>query len=174
MSQYTPTTGVITQINWQNIDPDQLGCSLLISFRSMDQGDIQMVVDGSTYVVDNRQLKVGDQVTFFYSLFAPVPLIYPPQYRAVAAVHTPSGQYAALDVFTQVPYNSQLTNSDDTLRLNLSRRISLTLPNGQVFGGALSGKLLLVLYGATTRSIPAQTTPERIIVFCGQEQNRAA
>ncbi len=170
MSQYTPTTGIITQIDWQTSDPAQLGCSLMVSFRSMDQGDIHMIVNGSTYVVDNRQLKVGDQVTFFYSLYAPVPLIYPPQYQAVAAVHTPSGQYATLDVFHQIPYNSQLTNPDDTLRLNLSAATYRMLPNGQPFGGALSGKLLLVLYGATTRSIPAQTTPDRIIVFCSESQ----
>ena len=166
MSQYTPTSGTITQIDWLDTDPRQPGCGLLYTFSSFDQGTIQMAVDGSTYVVDGRPLNVGDQVTFFYPLDGPVPLIYPPRYQAAAAVHTPCGTYATLDIFTRSPMNGQLTNEDDTLRLNLSRRTWMTLPNGQPFGGALSGKLLLVLYGATTRSIPAQTTPDRIIVFC--------
>lgn len=166
MSQYTPTSGTITQIEWQGTDPNQIGCALRISLQSMDQGLIHLIVDGSTYVADNRPLNIGDQVTFFYSLYAPVPMIYPPQYQAVAAVHTPSGTYATLDVFTQSAYNGQLTNSNDTLRLNVSGCTLTALPNGQPFGGALSGKLLLVIYGATTRSIPAQTTPEKILVFC--------
>lgn len=169
MSQYTPTSGTITQIDWQSTDPDQIGCSLNITFQSMDQGEIHMIVDGSTYVLDSRPLMVGEQVTFFYSRYAPVPLIYPPQYQAAAAAHTPYGTYAYLDVFTQSPFNSQLINSDDTLRLNLSGGMRMFLPNGQPFYGALSGKLLLVLYSATTRSIPAQTTPDKIIVFCGNQ-----
>lgn len=166
MSQYTPTSGTILQINWQSTDPAEIGCTLNLTLQSMDQGIIHIIVSGSTYVVNNRQLQIGDQITCFYSTFAPVPLIYPPQYQAAVIVHTPSGSYAALDYFVQIPYNSQLTNSDDTLRLNLSSRTQLLLPNGQPFGGALPGKLLLVLYRATTRSIPAQTTPQKIIVFC--------
>lgn len=166
MSQYTPTSGTILQIDWQSTDSDQTGCSLQVTFQSMDQGIIHMIVDGSTYVMNNQTLRTGDQVTFFYSTYAPVPLIYPPQYRAAAAVHTPSGTYASLDVFTQNTYDGQLMNSDDTLRLNLAGSTSMMLPNGQPFGGSPAGKLLLVLYSATTRSIPAQTTPEQIIVFC--------
>lgn len=166
MSQYTPTSGTILQIEWQSADPDQMGCALNVTFQSMDQGLIHMIVDGTTYVMNSCPLRAGDQVTFFYLTDAPVPLIYPPQYRAAAAVHTPSGTYAALDVFTQSSYNGQLTNSDDTLRLNLSSNTALMLANGQPFGGTLSGKLLLVIYSATTRSIPAQTTPEKIVVFC--------
>lgn len=166
MPQYTPTTGIILQIDWQSTDPAEIGCMLNVTLQSMDQGIIHLIVSGSTYVVDNRQLKTGDRITCFYSTFAPVPLIYPPQYQAAVIVHTPRGSFAALDHFVQVPYNRQLMNSDDTLRLNLSNRTQLLLPNGQSFGGALAGKLLLVLYQATTRSIPAQTTPERIIVFC--------
>ncbi len=169
MSQYTSTSGTILQIEWQNTGDDQAGCALNLTFQSLDQGLINMIVDGTTYVMNNCPLRVGDQVTFFYDTNAPVPLIYPPQYRASAAVHTPSGTYAALDVFTQGTYGSQLTNSDDTLRLNLSNSTSIMLANGQPFGGTLSGKLLLVIYGATTRSIPAQTTPEKIIVFCGSQ-----
>lgn len=166
MSQYTPTTGIITQISQQGTGQAQSGCSLLISLQSEDQGFVNMIVTGSTYVVGCRALSVGDRVTFFYDITAPTTLIYPPQYQAVAAAHRPSGTYAALDYFTTNPYTGRLTNSDDTLELNVSNRTRLLLPNGQPFGGSLPGKYLLVLYSATTRSIPAQTTPERIVVFC--------
>ena len=61
-----------------------------------------------------------------------------------------------------------LTSSDNSLILNMSGRTMVTLPNGQLFNGDLAGKLLLVVYGPTTRSIPAQTAPTQIVVFCTQ------
>ena len=168
MSPYTPTTGTILQIEWQTTgDPAQTGCGLTLTLNSMDQGTIHIHLDGSTYVFNNRRLSIGDQVTCFYSTFAPVPLIYPPTYHAVAIVHT-AAQYATLDVFTQTTGGcNTLINTEHSLMLTLSPLTPRHLPNGQPFTGNLSGKLLLVLYTATTRSIPAQTTPEQIIVFCG-------
>ncbi|MGN0371191.1 MAG: hypothetical protein ACI4F3_00095 [Enterocloster sp.] len=166
MSLYTSVSGRITQIDWFSTDPARIGCSLMFTLQSEEQGIVNLVLDGSVYVLNSRPLNVGQQATFFYSSSAPVPLIYPPQYRAVAAAHTPSGTFAALDVFTQTASGSQLADTDNTLQLNLSGRTRIILPNGQPFGGALSGKLLLVIYRTTTRSIPPQTSPELIVVFC--------
>lgn len=166
MSQYTPTSGIILQIDRSDIGSSQNGCGLTLTLQSMDQGIINISLTGSTYVLNQQPLKIGDQVTCFYSLLAPVPLIYPPLYHALVIVPTPSGTYAALDVFTRLSHSNQLTNSEDTLRLNLSCQTPVILPNGQPFTGTLSGKLLLVIYGATTRSVPAQTAPEQIVVFC--------
>lgn len=170
MSQYTPTTGTILQIDWQAMgNSQQAGCGLILVLNTMDQGLIQIRLDGSTYVLDNRRLNPGDQVTCFYSTLAPVPLIYPPLYYAVVIVHTSAARYASLDVFTHQVSSRSLVNSDNTLHLNVSQLTPRFLPNGQLFGGNLSGKLLLVIYSSTTRSIPAQTAPEEIIVFCDNQ-----
>ncbi len=166
MTQFLPISGTIQQINWHSTDPQQLGCMLNLSIFSREHGPADLLLSGYTYVPDGTPFSIGDEITFFYSASAPVPLIYPPQYQAAVAVPTPPGSLAALDTFTQHPETGQLSNSDDTLRLNVSDRTVLQLPNGQPFGGALSGKLLLVLYSITTNSIPPQTPPERIIVFC--------
>ncbi len=166
MSQYTPTTGTILQIEWQDASPSQAGCGIKLTLQTMDQGIVNIHVDGSTYVLDNHALKAGEQITCFYSLLAPALLVYPPLYHAVAIVPGYNGIYAALDTFTRLSFSGQLTNSDDTLRLNVSDNTKKTLPNGQPFGGILSGKMLLVIYSATTRSIPAQTSPDLIVVFC--------
>lgn len=174
MPQYTPTTGRILQINWMSTGNEQAGCGLTLTLNTMDQGIIHMNVDGSTYILNNQRLKTGDQVTCFYSLSAPVPMIYPPTYRAVVIVHISSSTYATLDVFTQQTGCNRLVNTDNTLILNIFSQTPRFLPNGQPFGGSLSGKLLLVLYSITTRSIPAQTTPEQIIVFCGGQTEPVA
>lgn len=170
MSQYISVSGTILQAGWQNSSPSQAGCGILFTLQTPDQGIINIHLDGSTYVLNNELLKIGDQVTCFYSSLAPVPLISPPQYHAVIIVRTSSGTFASLDFFSRLS-DSQLTNTDDTLRLNISPRTRRILPNGQPFGGGLSGKLLLVIYSASTRSIPAQTSPEQIVVFCGGQSH---
>ena len=80
MSQYTPTSGTILQINHNHINASQYGCELTLTLQSMDQGIVNIAISGSTYVFNHHPLKVGDSVTCFYSLLAPVPLIYPPLY----------------------------------------------------------------------------------------------
>lgn len=161
MSLYTPLTGIIVRITRPDAARNLLGCTLTMTLQSQEQGLVNVTVTSSTYVLNSRKLNTGDRVTCFYSSNAPVPLIFPPLYRAVAVAHTSRNQTAALDIF-----NTSLTNSDNTLKLNLTGSTNITMPNGQPFTGYLAGKVLLVLYGAVTRSIPAQTTPEQVIVFC--------
>lgn len=164
MAYYTPTVGIITHISTQTTGTSTSGCTLFISMNSEDQGPVNILLPSTAYVLNGRPFQIGDRATFFYISQAPVPLIYPPQYRAVAAAYTPYGTTAALDVF-----NSALTNTDNSLVLNTTANTPTTLQNGQNFWGDLGGKLLMVLYGTTTRSIPAQTTPEQIVVFCTGE-----
>ena len=73
MSQYAPITGRILQIDGQSAGYEQAGCGMTLMIDTMDQGIVNMNLDGSTYVLHNRRLNAGDFVTCFYSLFAPVP-----------------------------------------------------------------------------------------------------
>ncbi len=164
MAYYTPTVGIITNINTQATGNTLTsGCTLAISVMTEDQGPVNIILSSTTYVLNAQPLQIGDRATFFYDPQAAVPLIYPPQYRAVAAAYTPYGTTAALDVF-----NSMLFNTDNTMSLNVSSNTPISLPNGQTFRGTLSDKLLMVIYTATTRSIPAQALPDQIIVFCSE------
>lgn len=161
MASYLPISGTITQINRPDTGRENLGCTINLTIQSREQGVVNMLVPASAYVQNSRRLNTGDSVTCFYPADAPVPLIYPPQYTAAAVAFTPLGTFADLDIFDR-----RLTNSKNTLRLNLPGNPNMTLPNGQPFTGFIEGKLLLVIYSATTRSIPAQTTPRQIVVFC--------
>lgn len=164
MSYYTPITGTIVSIDTLSSGTmSNAGCTLLINMETEDQGAVNMVLPSNVYVLNARPFQVGDRATFFYDPQAPAPLIYPPQYRAVTAAYTPSGTNAMLDVF-----NSDLTNTDNTLTLNMTDTTPVTVPNGQNFYENIADKLLMVIYGATTRSIPAQTTPEQVVVFCSE------
>jgi hypothetical protein len=63
-------------------------------------------------------------------------------------------------------FDSQLVSGDGTLKLNISPLTQIILDNGQAFTGNPLNRNLTVVYGPTTRSIPAQTTPYKIIVMC--------
>jgi hypothetical protein len=103
-------------------------------------------------------ISLGDIVVGFYDVNTPVPLIYPPQYRAIVMSRIVPGQNVKVAYF-----NEQLISSDGTLKLNISPFIQILLVNDQVF---TANHNLLVVYGPTTRSFPAQTTPYRITVIC--------
>lgn len=163
MENFKSFHGTITMINdfWTNASGEGLGCYKLISVQN-EYGDlVNFVVSPSTYFVDHVTLSVGDRVTGFYDGNAPVPLIFPPQYRALVMARDTSYQNVKVDYF-----NSQLVSSDNTLKLNIGPYTQILLENNQLFTNKLANRNLIVVYGPTTRSIPAQTTPYKIIVMC--------
>lgn len=156
-------SGTVTGISdfWVGPTDEDGGCYQLFEVDNGYGDIVNFVVEPSTYFVDHAMVMVGDPVIGFYDADAPAPLIYPPQYRAVVmAVNTP---YQNVKVSF---FNRQLLSSDGSLKLNISSNTRVLLENGQAFNRNPANRNLIVVYGATTRSIPAQTTPSQIIVMC--------
>lgn len=153
---YTPVTGSIQTSNAVRGDC----CSRTATLRTAN-GLVRFTISPDTYVVDNVRLRPGQRVTAFYDSSQPVPLIYPPQYRAALIAATRAGEQAAFGFF-----NQNLVMADNSLRLNLSSSTEIVTTNGQPFQCNPGGRLLAVFYSTTTRSIPPQATPRRVIVFC--------
>ncbi|WP_342599199.1 hypothetical protein MHB48_17735 [Psychrobacillus sp. FSL H8-0483] len=137
------------------------GCYTLMSVANGNGGVVNFVVSPTTYFVDQAMVTVGDRVTGYYDANAPVPLIYPPQYQALVMVEDDANQNVKVGYF-----NGQLESSDGQLKLNISPYTQILLTNGQAFTKNPANRNLIVIYGPTTRSIPAQTTPYQIIVWC--------
>lgn len=153
---FVPITGVISDI----IPMTGSCCSQLISIRTGREIN-NFVLSANTFVADNTRLRTGMRVSAYYDSSHPVPLIFPPQYQAEIITAIRPDESAILDFF-----NRNLVNSSNTLQLNIAPATSITTDNGQRFHCRLGNQFLLVYYSATTRSIPAQTTPRRIIVLC--------
>ncbi len=152
---FVPITGTI-----MNISRGNDCCSQMLAVRT-ENGIVNFWADSGTLVIDSRQLRTGMRIAAFYDSSLPVPLIFPPQYRAqIIAVHGRSEQVALKH------FNRNLVASDRSLQLNMSDRTMVQTVNGQRFDCNPGNQDLLVYYSATTRSIPPQTTPSRIIVFC--------
>ena len=163
MINFQSFRGIVTMINEfvTGTNGEDEGCYTLMSVDNGLGASVNFVVSPSTYFVDHAMVAVGDRVTGYYDGNAPVPLIYPPQYRALVMVKDQPYQNVKVDYF-----NNQFENSDGQLRLNISPFTPILLANGQAFSRNPANRNLIVVYGPTTRSIPAQTTPYKIIVWC--------
>ncbi len=62
---------------------NEAGCYKLFTVDNGYGNIVNFVVEPTTYFVDHEIIQTGDRVTGFYDANAPVPMIYPPQYRAL-------------------------------------------------------------------------------------------
>ncbi len=163
MEKFQSFHGMITMINdfWINSTGEGLGCYKLISVENENGTLVNFVVTKATYFVDHVMVTPGNMVTGFYDANAAVPLIFPPQFRAIVMARDTHYQNVKVDYF-----NSQFVSSDNSLKLNIAPHTQIVLENGQAFNNNPANRNLIVIYGATTKSIPAQTTPYKIIVIC--------
>lgn len=164
MTAYPSISGTVLSVqNLAQTGSSQDFCSFLLEL-STQSGPVSVLLSPSTYVFENESIKAGDRITAFYDPDAPAPLIYPPRYSALVLAETDKGQTAVLDYFDQ-----SLLSSDGNLRLIPDEDTDITTANGQKIRKSPGNRVLLALYSASTRSIPAQTVPEDIVVFCGEE-----
>ena len=163
MQSFAAFSGTVTRIEDFSPGPNDAssGCNKLMSLENKDRGPVNFVISPNTYFVDHKVVEVGDEVTGFYDANAPAILIYPPQYPAIVMVKDTDYQNVTVDYF-----NNQLINSDGNLKLNIAPSTEVILTNDQLFNRYPGNRNLIVIYGPTTKSIPAQTTPYKIIVLC--------
>ncbi|MDE7405170.1 MAG: hypothetical protein K2M81_08695 [Lachnospiraceae bacterium] len=135
-------------------------CSQMVSLRT-DDGIVNFVVNAQTQVIDDIQIRMGMRIAAFYDASLPMPLIFPPQYRAQIVTVIGRNEQVMLNYFDR-----NLLAKDRSLQLNIAGNTAIRTANGQRFNCNPADQILMVYYTATTRSIPPQTTPSRIIVFC--------
>ena len=163
MSKFLSFQGTVIKISdFSTSENDKgIGCYKLMSVENEAGTLVNFVVAPDTYFVDHVMVAVGDRVTGFYDANAPVPLIYPPQYNAIVMARRSLYQNVKVDYF-----NNQLVSSDNTLKLNIAQCTRIILKNDQAFTQNPGNRNLIAVYGVTTKSIPAQTVPYKIIVMC--------
>jgi hypothetical protein len=134
--------------------------SKFVLVESSDGEEANIILSKHTYVLNNAAIAVGSVVTGYYDANAPMIMIYPAQYNAEVIVVDNKDYNVKVDLFDE-----NLLSSDQFLKLNISDETEIILQDGTAFKGVLANRKLIVLYGASTKSIPAQTTPDKIIVL---------
>lgn len=144
--------------------------TLIEAIDSNDQ-EVSFVVGSETLVVDSEgkaaEIKEGMQFTTYTYWNEPTVLMLPPRYNpAVIVVENGVGDMANdAGAFKKDADSDRYVNSENTLSIVAGDETEVVDRKGDKFEGDLDGKDLLVFYTISTRSIPAQTTPEKIIVI---------
>lgn len=111
-----------------------------------------------------EDIKVGMNISTVIDINAPTTMSLPPQTAGpVAFVIRQEGKYINTSVF-----NDELISEDNYLQLNIKDTTVVTSIEDNkkaLTADDVKGKEAIVLYGATTRSVPAQTTPDMVIVL---------
>ena len=124
-----------------------------------ENGSAVFRADFNTFILGEAP-EIGDTITGHYLMNAPMAMIYPPQYNVSVIVN---GDFLAVTVDR---FDENLLSYDGFLQLNIGDDTEIMLQSGNPIGAdELAHRKLVVVYSVSTRSIPAQTTPEKIIVL---------
>ena len=145
-----------------------------ITYYTVKDGEQTNVLEitKDTLVFDNTGKKValqkGDKVIAYTFANKPQKYIYPPQFNPeVVIVETEKVGFVEVDYFFE-----DLTNTYDILKLNIGKETELLNVEGEkVDVKDLAEQHLVVFYTASTKSIPAQTTPSKVIVLNDNSAN---
>ena len=143
-----------------SIRPQPGDCTMQMLSLSTETGPVNFIISPDTHILNDTRLRAGMRVVAYYDASLPVPLIFPPQYRALLISTLRPGEQVNLSRFDR-----SLTAMDRSLRLNVVPSTTVQTLNGQNFSCPLGGRVLLVFHSNTTRSIPPQTTPRKIVVL---------
>ncbi len=124
-----------------------------------DEASVCIHLTPQTYVVDCVPLRPGMHVTAFHAadlLSSQQPAAYP----AFLIAQSGEQEQVTLNYFDHT-----LTAQDNSLRLNISSQTDIQTFNGQRFTCHPGDRYLLVFYSITTKSLPPQTSPRRVIVL---------
>ena len=142
---------------------------LLYGLIEQQDNVFNIVVGEETVVVDNTgkrvELKEGMDFTAYVDGNKPMILIYPPQYSPeLVIVQTEEIGFAEVAQFDE-------NFANESLKLNISDETVIeNLSGTAVEAKDIVGIDVAVFYKFTTFSIPAQTTPSKIIVLSYDEE----
>ena len=153
MDVFGSWTGTVVEIAVQWTDPP-----LYIFKLEGDGGSANFIADFNTFTLGSAP-EVGDTITGFFLMDMPMAMIYPPQYNVSVIAN---GEFTNLHVDR---FDEELVSYDGSLMLNIDGDTEIILQDGEPFDCELAHRKLVVVYDISTRSIPAQTTPSKIIVL---------
>ena len=132
-----------------------------------------LVFDAQGNQLSVSDIEAGDLITVYTGAYTPAPLIMPPQYQAeIIIIEDPEAEspvFTCADTFV-ADEEGLLTGLGNTLALNMSDEVEIVDRNGQPCEAELANMDLLVFYAESTKSVPAQTTPLKVVVLGSNEQ----
>ncbi len=144
------------------------------------ENEVNYTVSENTlvYTVNGEKKSVNDiakdaSITVFTSSYSAAPMIMPPQYQADVIIINDAEAVSSVNVDTYVAEGETLVNVSNSLVLNMADTTKVVDKEDKETEETLENKDLIVFYSMSTRSIPPQTTPEKVVVI-GENANVVA
>lgn len=132
---------------------------------------VNLKITDDTLVYDNlgnkkalSDLTDGSKITVFTGSYEPTPLILPVQYTANVIIIN-GDQEGNVNIDTYLADEEGYTNAANTLNIAAADDTKIVDKDEKEYKGDLDKNDLIVFYGASTKSIPAQTTPTKVVVL---------
>ena len=106
----------------------------------------------------------GSKITVFTGSYEPTPLILPVQYTANVIIIN-GDKEGNVNADTYLADEEGYTNAANTLKIAAADDTKIVDKDEKEYKGDLDKNDLIVLYGVPTKSIPAQTTPTKVVVL---------
>lgn len=129
--------------------------------------DVVILDEKTKGFISMEDLKEGMEVSIYYENQTIMMLSYPGQLtpNVVVVRSDDAGLNIKIDKF-----GKELVSDDNSLKLNIDDEVELVDHKGnKIEKEDLANKDLIVFYGASTRSIPAQTVPLKVIAIKNHE-----
>jgi hypothetical protein len=164
------SAGVVTG-NVLSVTKGETQSEVLISDENGNQ--TMFFVNGATYLSDTApaDIKKGAVLTAYYDATPSKPqlAIYPPQRTALVITKGKSDASIKVGYFDANGLSRDIEPVNQ-LKLNVNSSVVVVDAAGNPSGEAFENKLIAVEYATTTRSIPPQTTPTKIIILEASEE----
>ena len=163
IAEFFSVTGVVTGME----ERDGLR---RVEIEDLDENPAVLVLNEDTIFPFSEDFAVGDMVTGWYLSHAPMIMIWPPEYSIDVFVSR-MGDERNIKVDRFTVWEADTTegyklSQDGMLAFKVNEDTEIVLADGQDFrDGSLDNRNIIVIYGISTRSIPEQTTAEKLIVL---------
>ncbi|TQR16389.1 stalk domain-containing protein [Psychrobacillus soli] len=118
---------------------------------------------GTTKSIEKDAFQKGQRIDAYYDKNKPMIMIYPAQISPELVIVHDEEKMGSVKVSK---FDDEFLSLDNELKLNIGEKTLLVNEKGEELEQAdLNGKELVVFYTVSTRSIPAQTTPSKIITI---------
>ena len=170
-SMYVTRSGKVTNVNEENGTYKILVGSEMDGTRFIVQSDTPIIDVETLGMLQREDIKEGMQVTVVLNKNTPMTMSIPPIISRQAAILVNSNSKNV-----EVSYfDETLTNETNTLKLNIDESTIIQNSRGEkrVFTAEdIKGQNAIVIYTISTRSIPAQTTPEYVVILNDNEEGK--
>ena len=132
---------------------------------------VNLKITDDTLVYDNlgnkkalSDLTDGSKITVFTGSYEPTPLILPVQYTANVIIIN-GDQEGNVNIDTYLADEEGYTNAENTLKIATADDTKIVDKDEKEYKGDINKNDLIVFYDVSTKSIPAQTTPTKVVVL---------